>query len=114
MSASSEVSGNGIGRRSSVQVLSRLASSARWFHSADGRFCTQVPVGDRRAVHEPTRQALEKMAAASNVPITQRLRSSPASIYKGVRVSLAARPCSSPSGFFVNEICGSPGRLPWE
>ena len=34
-------------RASSVQVLSRLASGARLFRSADGRFCAQVPVGER-------------------------------------------------------------------
>jgi hypothetical protein len=34
-------------RPSPVQVLSRLALSARLFRSADGRLCAQVPVGDR-------------------------------------------------------------------
>jgi hypothetical protein len=34
-------------RQSSVQVLSRLASIAKLFRSADGRFCAQVPVGNR-------------------------------------------------------------------
>ena len=38
-------------RQSSVQVLSRLASSARLFRSADGRFCAQVPVGDRLEIY---------------------------------------------------------------
>ena len=35
-------------RESSVRVLTRLASSARLFRSADGHFCAQVRVGDRR------------------------------------------------------------------
>ena len=34
-------------RQSAIQVLARLASSARLFRSADGRLCAQVPVGDR-------------------------------------------------------------------
>ena len=38
-------------RQSSVQVLTRLASSARLFRSADGRFCAQVPVGDRLEIY---------------------------------------------------------------
>jgi hypothetical protein len=37
--------GESVGRRNSVQVLSRLAASARLFRSADGRFGAQVPVG---------------------------------------------------------------------
>jgi hypothetical protein len=36
---------------SSVQVLWRLASSVRLFRSADGRFCAQVPVGDRLEIY---------------------------------------------------------------
>jgi hypothetical protein len=39
--------GNTLERQSSVQVLSRLALSVNLFRSADGRFCAQVPVGDR-------------------------------------------------------------------
>ena len=39
--------GNALERQSAVQVLARLASSARLFRSADGRLCAQVPVGDR-------------------------------------------------------------------
>jgi hypothetical protein len=34
-------------RDSSVRVLTRLASGARLFRSADGHFCAQVRVGDR-------------------------------------------------------------------
>jgi hypothetical protein len=34
-------------RLSAVGLLTRLAASARLFRSADGRFCAQVPVGDR-------------------------------------------------------------------
>jgi hypothetical protein len=40
-------SGEIVERPSSVQVLSRLASTARLFRSSDGRFCAQVPAGDR-------------------------------------------------------------------
>jgi hypothetical protein len=43
--------GNTLERQSSVQVLSRLASSAKLFRSADGRFCAQVPVGDRLEIY---------------------------------------------------------------
>jgi hypothetical protein len=39
--------GNKLECQSSVQVLSRLTSGARLFRSADGRFCAQVPVGER-------------------------------------------------------------------
>jgi hypothetical protein len=39
--------GNKLERQSSVLVLSRLASGARLFRSADGRFCARVPVGER-------------------------------------------------------------------
>ena len=38
-------------RESSVQVLLRLAVCARLFHSEDGRFLAQVPVGDRVEVY---------------------------------------------------------------
>ena len=38
-------------RESSVQVLLRLAACARLFHSEDGRFLAQVPVGDRVEVY---------------------------------------------------------------
>jgi hypothetical protein len=38
-------------RQSSVQVLARLASIAKLFRSADGRFCAQVPVGDRLEIY---------------------------------------------------------------
>jgi hypothetical protein len=34
-------------RRSSMQVLANLAAKAQMFRSPDGRFCAQVPVGDR-------------------------------------------------------------------
>jgi DNA-binding transcriptional ArsR family regulator len=37
-------------RQSSFRVLSRIASSARLFRSADGRFCAQVPLGERREI----------------------------------------------------------------
>jgi hypothetical protein len=40
--------GEKVERQSSVRVLSRIASSARLFRSADGRFCAQVPLGERR------------------------------------------------------------------
>ncbi len=43
--------GDNLERLSSVQVLARLASSARLFRSADGRFCAQVPVGDRLEIY---------------------------------------------------------------
>ena len=36
---------------SSVRVLTRLASSARLFRSADGHFCAQVRVGDRLEIY---------------------------------------------------------------
>ena len=36
---------------SSVRVLTRLASSARLFRSADGHFCAQVRVGDRVEIY---------------------------------------------------------------
>jgi hypothetical protein len=39
--------GDNVEPLSSIQVLSRLASHAQLFRSADGRFCTRVPVGDR-------------------------------------------------------------------
>ena len=39
--------GHTLERPGAVQVLARLASSARLFRSADGRLCAQVPVGDR-------------------------------------------------------------------
>ena len=38
-------------RRSSVQVLTQLASAARLFRSADGHYCAQVPVGDRLEIY---------------------------------------------------------------
>lgn len=38
-------------RQGSLQVLSRLASSARLFRSAEGRFCAQVSVNDRLEIH---------------------------------------------------------------
>ena len=38
-------------RQTSVALLTRLASSARLFRSADGRFCAQVPVGDRLEIY---------------------------------------------------------------
>jgi hypothetical protein len=38
-------------RRNVVGVLSQLAGSARLFRSADGRFCGQVPVGDRFEIY---------------------------------------------------------------
>jgi hypothetical protein len=37
--------------KNAVQVLSRLTSTARLFRSADGRFCAQVPVGDRLEIY---------------------------------------------------------------
>ncbi len=43
--------GDNLEHQSSVQVLARLASSARLFRSADGRFCAQVPVGDRLEIY---------------------------------------------------------------
>jgi hypothetical protein len=43
--------GNTLKRQSSVQVLVRLASNAKLFRSADGRFCAQVPVGDRLEIY---------------------------------------------------------------
>jgi hypothetical protein len=43
--------GHTLKRQSSVQVLSRLASIAKLLRSADGRFCTQVPVGDRLEIN---------------------------------------------------------------
>jgi hypothetical protein len=45
------VVGNEPERVSSVQVLTKLASNARLFRSADGRFCAQVPVGDRLEIY---------------------------------------------------------------
>jgi hypothetical protein len=39
--------GDNVEPLSSIQVLSRLASHAQLFRSADGRFCARVPVGDR-------------------------------------------------------------------
>jgi hypothetical protein len=45
--SSHDKSGRKLERQSSVQVLKRLASNAKLFRSADGRFCAQVPVGDR-------------------------------------------------------------------
>ena len=42
---------NTIDQQSSVQVLVRLASNAKLFRSADGRFCAQVPVGDRLEIY---------------------------------------------------------------
>ena len=39
--------GDKLERASSVQVLTRLASGARLFRSAEGRFCAQVAVGER-------------------------------------------------------------------
>jgi energy-coupling factor transporter ATP-binding protein EcfA2 len=44
-------SGDNVERMNSVQVLSRLASNAQLFRSADGRFCAQVPVGDRLEIY---------------------------------------------------------------
>jgi hypothetical protein len=38
-------------RLSAVGLLTRLAASARFFRSADGRFCAQVPVGDRLEIY---------------------------------------------------------------
>jgi hypothetical protein len=38
-------------RLSAVGILSRLASAARMFRSADGRYCAQVPVGDRLEIY---------------------------------------------------------------
>jgi hypothetical protein len=38
-------------RMGSVQVLTQLASNARLFRPADGRFCAQVPVGDRLEIY---------------------------------------------------------------
>jgi energy-coupling factor transporter ATP-binding protein EcfA2 len=49
--SSGEETGNNVDRPGSMQVLSRLASSARLFRSADGRFCAQVPVGDRLEIY---------------------------------------------------------------
>jgi hypothetical protein len=43
--------GDKLERESSVQVLARLAANARMFRSADGRFCAQVPVGDRLEIY---------------------------------------------------------------
>jgi hypothetical protein len=43
--------GERLERPSLVQVLSRIASSARLLRSADGRFCAQVPVGDRSEIY---------------------------------------------------------------
>jgi hypothetical protein len=43
--------GDELERESSVQVLARLAANARMFRSADGRFCAQVPVGDRLEIY---------------------------------------------------------------
>jgi energy-coupling factor transporter ATP-binding protein EcfA2 len=43
--------GHSIERQSSVQVLARLAASAKLFRSADGRLCAQVPVGDRLEIY---------------------------------------------------------------
>ena len=39
--------GDELERLSAGGLLTRLAASARLFRSADGRFCAQVPVGDR-------------------------------------------------------------------
>jgi hypothetical protein len=49
-SPGSETSGN-VERRNVVGVLSQLARAARLFRSADGRFCAQVPVGDRLEIY---------------------------------------------------------------
>ena len=43
--------GDNVEPLSSVQVLSRLASHAQLFRSADGRFCARVPVGDRLEIY---------------------------------------------------------------
>jgi hypothetical protein len=40
-------------RKSAVSLLSHLASSAVLLRSADGRFCAQVPVGDRLEIDKP-------------------------------------------------------------
>ena len=47
-----EETGRDLERQSAVQVLARLAASARLFRSADGRFCAQVPVGDRLEIYQ--------------------------------------------------------------
>ena len=43
--------GNTLERQSSVQVLALLSSNAKLFRWADGRFCAQVPVGDRLEIY---------------------------------------------------------------
>jgi hypothetical protein len=50
--AAREEPGRDLERVSSVPVLSRLAANARLFRSADGRFCAQVPVGDRLEIYQ--------------------------------------------------------------
>ena len=47
----SDETGHNLERLDTVQVLSRLAAGARLFRSADGRFCAQVPVGDRLEIY---------------------------------------------------------------
>jgi hypothetical protein len=42
-------------RQSSIQLLTRLALTARMFRSADGHFCAQVRVGDRFEICWKTR-----------------------------------------------------------
>jgi hypothetical protein len=43
--------GENLERPSAVRVLARLASTARLFRSADGRFCAQVAVGERLEIY---------------------------------------------------------------
>jgi hypothetical protein len=49
--SSSTESGPNPERPSAVQALTRLTSTARLFRSADGRYCAQVPVGDRLEIY---------------------------------------------------------------
>ena len=46
-----EVIGNDVDDEGPVEVLLRLAASARFFRSADGRLYAQVPVGRRREIY---------------------------------------------------------------
>jgi hypothetical protein len=50
-SSTAESNGNVLDGGSTVEALLRIASNARTFRSADGRFHAQVPVGDRHEIY---------------------------------------------------------------
>jgi hypothetical protein len=65
--------GGDLDRLSSVQVLARLASIAKLFRSADGRFYAEVPVGDRLEIYRlseiaPHRSPASTARAVQHVP----------------------------------------------